>query len=102
MNILITTFGTRGDIQPFIALGKGLKTAGHAVASCTSEGYQSFVEEHDLHYVFMDNDLLRLSQAALGDISGIGDAVSIIRQMSRAIRRAMDDEWNAARTLQPD
>ncbi len=105
LKILITTFGTRGDIQPFIALGKGLRRAGHAVAICTSEGYQSFVEEHDLHYVFMNNELLRLSQAALatlGDISGIGDAVSIVRQMSRAIRPAMDDEWNAARTLQPD
>jgi sterol 3beta-glucosyltransferase len=97
--ILINTFGTRGDIQPFIALGKGLKTAGFEVAVCTSEGYKAFVEEHGLHYVYMDNELLRLSQAALGESSGL---LSIIRQMVSAIRRSMDDEWKAALTFQPD
>jgi sterol 3beta-glucosyltransferase len=97
--ILITTFGTRGDIQPFIALGKGLKTADFEVAVCTSEGYKRFVEEHGLHYAHMDNELLRLSQAALSESSGL---LSIMRQMVPAIRRSMDDEWNAALTFQPD
>ena len=31
MNITIPAVGTRGDIQPMVALGKGLKTAGHRV-----------------------------------------------------------------------
>jgi sterol 3beta-glucosyltransferase len=97
--ILINTFGTRGDIQPFIALGKGLKTAGFEVAVCTSEGYKTFVEEQGLHYAHMDNELLRLSQAALSESSGL---LSIMRQMVPAMRRSMDDEWNAALTFQPD
>ena len=70
MRILLTTFGTRGDIQPFIALGRGLKAAGHDVAVCTSEGFKSFIAEHGLQYAFMDNELLRLSQLALGEIDG--------------------------------
>jgi sterol 3beta-glucosyltransferase len=102
MKILITTFGTRGDIQPFIALAQGLKTAGYDVAICTSAGYQSFVEQHQITYLLMDNELLRLSQAVLGDSGGIGDIFSTIRQMVPAMRRSMDDEWNAARTFQPD
>lgn len=102
MNILITTFGTRGDIQPFIALGKGLKAAGYQVGVCTSEGFQSFVEEHDLQYVFMDNELLRLTHAVLGEIGGMGEGLNIVKQIGRAMRRAMDDEWNAALTFQPD
>jgi sterol 3beta-glucosyltransferase len=100
--ILINTFGTRGDIQPFIALGKGLKAAGYEVGVCTSEGYQSFVEAHQLQYVFMDNELLRLSQAVLGETDGIGGALKIVRKMNAAMRRSMDDEWNAARTFNPD
>lgn len=100
--ILITTFGTRGDIQPFIALGKGLKTAGYEVALCTSEGYQSFVEEHGLQYAYMDNELLRLSQAVLGDTGGLGGTLDIINKMVPAMRQSMDDEWNAARTFRPD
>ena len=100
--ILITTFGTRGDIQPFIALGKGLKTAGYEVSICTSKGYQSFVEEHGLNYAYMDNELLLLSQAALGDIGGISETLGIVRKMMPAIRQSMDDEWNAAHSFQPD
>jgi sterol 3beta-glucosyltransferase len=102
MNILITTFGTRGDIQPFIALGKGLKAAGYNVALCTSEGYQSYVEDYGLQYVFMSNDLLQLTQDALSKVNGIGDGLSIAKQMMPAMRHSMDDEWNAARTFQPD
>ena len=102
MRILITTFGTRGDIQPFIALAKGLKAAGHEVAVCTSEGYKPLVVEHDLPYAFMDNELLRLAQAALGEIEGFADAVRASRKMRPAIRRLMDDEWNAAQMFAPD
>ena len=100
--ILITTFGTRGDIQPFIALGKGLKAAGYHPAICTSEGFRSFVEEHDLDYVYMDNELLRLSQAVLDETGGIGNTLSIARKMMPAIRQSMQDEWKAAQTFQPD
>ncbi|MBZ0293487.1 MAG: glycosyltransferase [Anaerolineae bacterium] len=102
MRVLITTFGTRGDIQPFIALGKGLKAAGYETAICTSEGFKSFVEEHEVPYLFMDNELLRLSQAALGENHGEGSTLSVIRKMVPAMRHSMDDEWKAALAFQPD
>lgn len=31
MKILISTIGTRGDVQPYIALSLALKKAGHSV-----------------------------------------------------------------------
>lgn len=65
MKILITTFGTRGDIQPYIALGKGLLRAGYEVVLSTSEGYQSLVEEHQLQYIYLDRDLLQLTQRVM-------------------------------------
>jgi sterol 3beta-glucosyltransferase len=65
--ILIATFGTRGDIQPFVALGKGLKEAGYEVAICTSEGFKPFVEEYNLHHFHMDNELLQMTQQTLGE-----------------------------------
>jgi sterol 3beta-glucosyltransferase len=102
MNVLITTFGTRGDIQPFVALGRGLKTAGYNVALCTSEGYKPLISEHGLHYVLMDNELLRLSQAVLDETDGIGETLSIARKMMPAIRKSMEDEWNAALAFRPD
>lgn len=102
MKILITTFGTRGDIQPFIALGIGLKHAGHEVAICTSEGYRSFVEEYQLDYVFMSNELLQLSQDSLDGTGGITGTFKTIRKIPLAVRNMMDDEWKAALTFKPD
>ena len=102
MKILITTFGTRGDIQPFIALGIGLKNAGHDVAICTSEGYRSFVEEYHLSYVFMSNELLQLSQDILDGTGGMRGTISISKKIPGAVRNMMDDEWNAAVRSQPD
>src|SRR5688572_2753934 len=102
MRILITTFGTRGDIQPFIALGISLKNAGHDVAICTSEGYKSFVEEYDLGYVFMSNELLQLSQDLLDGAGGMRGMIRTTKTIPGAVRNLMDDEWNAAVTFQPD
>lgn len=102
MKILITTFGTRGDIQPFVALGIGLKQTGHDVGICTSEGYKSFVEEYQLDYVFMSNELLQLSQDSLDGTGGIIGIFKTVQKIPPAMRNMMDDEWNAALTFKPD
>jgi sterol 3beta-glucosyltransferase len=99
MHILISTFGTQGDIQPFIALGNGLMAAGHTVTVCTSEDYRALVETHGLGYAFMDNALLHLSRAVL---DGQGNTVALMRQMGPAMQRTIEDEWRAAQAIGPD
>ncbi len=103
MKVLITTFGTRGDIQPFIALAKALQTASHEVAIATAEGFRQDIETHSIPYLKMDNELLTLSQQILDERSGGALAkIGIARQMVTAVRHQMDDEWRAAQTFQPD
>ncbi len=41
MKKLITTYGTLGDVQPYVALGKGLLQAGHQVILGTSERFRA-------------------------------------------------------------
>lgn len=60
MNVLILTLGSRADVQPYVALGQGLKRAGHAVTVCTSARFESFVAEHGLNYGYMNGELMRL------------------------------------------
>ncbi|HAY47623.1 MAG TPA: glycosyltransferase, partial [Thalassospira sp.] len=31
MHVMLMTYGTRGDVQPFVALGRGLIENGHQV-----------------------------------------------------------------------
>jgi sterol 3beta-glucosyltransferase len=35
MNIVVSTFGVRGDVQPYLALAVGLQDAGHRVTLAT-------------------------------------------------------------------
>lgn len=99
MKILINTFGTHGDVQPYIALGQGLGAAGYDVTLCTSASYQPMVEEYGLHYAFMSDTMLSLTRALL---SGSGPRLALMRQMQPAMRATLAEEWQAALAVQPD
>ena len=43
VEISISASGTRGDVQPYVALGKGLKDAGYNVCVLTSDSFESLV-----------------------------------------------------------
>lgn len=43
LNIVIQVIGSRGDIQPFVALGTELKTQGHRVRLATHLAFRDFV-----------------------------------------------------------
>ena len=45
MKIMLTTWGTIGDIRPFLALAKSLKNSGHQVQVCASSVYGQQFEE---------------------------------------------------------
>ena len=45
MNIVIMVIGSRGDIQPFLRIGKDLKEFGHRVRLATHPAFKEFVEK---------------------------------------------------------
>lgn len=47
---LLTTFGSLGDLHPYIAVGLGLKARGHHVTIATSAVYRAKVEGEGLHF----------------------------------------------------
>ncbi|KAK5713116.1 hypothetical protein LTR15_011478 [Elasticomyces elasticus] len=61
MNVVIQVVGSRGDVQPFIALGKVLKdTYGHRVRLATHPNFKDFVEENGLEFFSIGGDPSRL------------------------------------------
>lgn len=57
LNVVIQIVGSRGDVQPFVALGKVLKeTYGHRVRVATHAVFQSFVEENGLEFFAIGGD----------------------------------------------
>ncbi|KAF2259640.1 UDP-Glycosyltransferase/glycogen phosphorylase [Lojkania enalia] len=61
LNIVIQVVGSRGDVQPFVALGKVLKdTYGHRVRLATHPTFRDFVQEHGLEFFSIGGDPTRL------------------------------------------
>jgi sterol 3beta-glucosyltransferase len=60
MKIAITTVGTRGDLQPYIALGLGLRDAGHEVLIVSSKNEEFFVKNYGLEFYALSVDIQKL------------------------------------------
>ncbi|CAF3045333.1 unnamed protein product [Rotaria sp. Silwood2] len=56
IDILLLIVGTRGGIQPFIALGQVLLAAAHCVRLATHETFRKFVRENGLEFFPLAGD----------------------------------------------
>jgi len=58
LNIAIHIVGSRGDVQPFIGIGRILQKEpyGHRVRICTHPMFKDFVEEHGLEFFSIGGD----------------------------------------------
>lgn len=61
--IAILTYGSRGDVEPFIALGLGLRNAGHPVRLAAPAPYASLIEAHGLEFEPIEGDPGELTKA---------------------------------------
>lgn len=97
MNITILTIGTRGDVQPFVALGAGLKRAGHEVTLATGRNFEGFVSEHRLRHASLDVRLLERLQSLEGKASISGkELLGTVRKVASMYRKVFDQEWAAS------
>lgn len=62
MNITILTFGSRGDVQPFLPLSLGLMSRGHKVILAAPARFKSLVEEHGINFFPLAGDPEELSR----------------------------------------
>ncbi|KAJ4785537.1 Sterol 3-beta-glucosyltransferase [Rhynchospora pubera] len=56
MNIVILIVGTRGDVQPFVAIGKRLQDYGHRVRLATHANFREFVLTAGLEFYPLGGD----------------------------------------------
>ena len=105
MKILLLTLGTRGDVQPFVALGVGLKAAGHEVSVCAPSSFAPLVTEHGLTYAPMSDEIVQLARAQEGReiLGAAGSPLGLLKgwlRLARRVgpmqRRVLDDAWAAA------
>lgn len=66
MRVLLFGFGSRGDVQPFVALGKGLQGAGYDVTIAAGVNFQSWIEQEGLKFDPVHVDIEAAMQTDIG------------------------------------
>lgn len=60
--IRIIAMGTRGDVQPYVALALGLQQAGHNVVVGTTADFKEFAEGYGLKCIITNSDMKSVAQ----------------------------------------
>ena len=98
MQVVIITLGSRGDVQPYVALGVGLKQAGHSVRLVTSSSFATSVEKAGLEFAPLGVDFTTFmrAQGSRAGIESVRGAIAAARQLKPLIQRSLDDSYDAA------
>jgi UDP:flavonoid glycosyltransferase YjiC (YdhE family) len=93
MHITILALGSRGDVQPFAALGAGLRKAGYGVRVATFENFGPFIEKHGLEFHPIRGDARQILHSSLGRrISGAGrNVIRFVRGLTKTFDTSIDD-----------
>ena len=101
MKVTILTLGSRGDVEPCVALALGLARAGHEATLATGTDFEGFVAGRGVRYAPMRVNVRVILRSEKGKklLAGRGvlDRLRPIPAEAWALRRRlMDDAWAAA------
>lgn len=86
MKIIIIAPGSRGDVQPYVALGKGLKEAGHAVSILAYQDFQNLITSYGLEFVSIGGSVETVAQS-LQSLLEQGQLLKILSSMGTAAQQ---------------
>jgi sterol 3beta-glucosyltransferase len=104
MRILLLTVGTRGDIQPFVALGRRLMARGHSVTLAAPSGFRAMAEAAGLtfHALPMDAETLLQEPEMKAVFTSIKGKLKAFRWVADLMNRQLSDTWALGLDLAPD
>lgn len=108
MRFSIHTLGTRGDMQPYLALARGLRSRGHDVMVVAPEQFAGMAEAEGVHFAALPAAFLDLLDSAEAkDVigksgAGFGAGFKLIKFYRGLMREVLDTEWQADRDFGPD
>lgn len=89
MQIAIIALGTQGDVQPYVALGKGLKATGYSVRVVTHQNFQTLVESHGLEFCGVTGSVQEILETEeMRALLEKGNFFAVTRQTAKEAERA--------------
>ncbi|MDX2547089.1 glycosyltransferase [Streptomyces sp. WI04-05B] len=112
MKALIYSYGTRGDIQPYLALAYAMQRAGHEAVLAAPRLFAALAAEYGVAFAPLDDAAVTVrSRADIRHLQAHSDRpTEQIEEQRRAVRQEMvphyatvlDDLWAVAREHGPD
>lgn len=88
MKIAVIAPGSRGDIQPFVALGKGLMEAGYTIRIITNLDHETLVKSHGLDFWPIEIDIQDYVQSEkMRMVLEHGGLISSLAEMAKGMKR---------------
>jgi sterol 3beta-glucosyltransferase len=82
--VAILTYGSRGDVEPFVALGVGLRNTGYTVRLVGPAPFAPLVEAHGIEFVPIEGNPNQLAQA-FADRAGLSWLRMVIRMIQHVL-----------------
>lgn len=89
MRIILISIGTRGDMEPFLAIGERLKEKGHQVICAFPEQFRNLAEESKLEFASLGNRFIDMLDSKNGKIA-LGGTCSGLNKIIANIKLAKD------------
>jgi sterol 3beta-glucosyltransferase len=87
MKIVLISVGTRGDMEPFLAIGEILKEKGHQVICAFPEQFKNLAEDSNLNFVSLGKKFIELLESAEGK-AAMGGSASGLKKFIATVRLA--------------
>lgn len=99
MKILLVAFGSHGDVQPIISLGKGLHEAGYEIVLAAGEDFQQHVEGAGLTFRSIDVNIEAMIKTDLGKEWLDGSSHNPLQELANMRQMAEENTEAINRTL---
>ena len=88
MRIVIIAPGTRGDVQPYIALGQGLQNAGHYIRIVSHSNFELLVTSYGLEFWSFGNDVKdAVENNEMRELTEKGNFLLLMAKMAKEAQR---------------
>lgn len=93
MKITIITVGSRGDVQPYLALGVGLHNAGYTVRLATHDTFKHLIISYGLDFFPVGGDIQSITQGESGKhmIEAGGNPFTALKRLGKALEPIMEE-----------
>ena len=83
--ITLLCAGSTGDTLPFIALGDGLRRAGHAVRIASDREFEPLAAAHGLEFFASSENARAIVQEHMGELIGQANPIKAMRKMQELL-----------------